>query len=522
MVPQHPAAPPPAVLWRAVQHRRRGASDRSMAVPSSMHSQPTPPKFGLAHWMRRVLRECAGADMELSPGVVHDLRVALRRCRSMARSVMEVDPSPDWRGMRKAARGLFRPLGHLRDSQVMLEWVQRLSPADDPVRQRMAEILAGRERELTACARRALAQFDRKRWKRFAALLPERVRRVPLDPLAFTHLALERYDEAHALHRRARRSRSRVAYHRLRIGLKRFRYTVENFLPELSAAWEADLKRVQDLLGDVHDLDVLRASLRTTGPVFDAAERSRWFEAIDRERQLRLEEYRRLTRGKASLWARWRAGLPDGDELGSTALAKLGAWASFRGPEVGERPPLADRALQLFDGLGAAGVPGPFTSAHARRVLNAAALLHDVGRVDGKRGHHKRSYRAIRALRPPLGWSRDDMELVALVARYHRGAPPRDDHAAFRALPQGEGDTVRHLAGVLRVALAFGRDREARVTGLEVQNSPEAIVIVADTAGAEGPLTSEVLRRKWLLEIACQRPVIVRFRGAPPPLLGGC
>jgi CHAD domain-containing protein len=464
--------------------------------------------------MRRVLAECDKAGRRMSPEVVHDLRVALRRCRSMAKSFMELDHSPAWQKARKAGRKLFGRFGELRDAQVMLEWVQKLSPADDPVRQRMVEILTGREHELKASALRALEQFDRNQWKRFAAFLPERTRRVPLDGLVFEHLALERYDEAYELHRRARRNRSRIAYHRLRIGVKRFRYTVENFLPGRHAEWGEDLKRVQDRLGDVHDLDVLWAALRKTGPVFDTAARARWREWIDRERHGRLQDYRKMTGGKNSLWSVWRASLPNGERLESAGLAKLAAWASFRDPRFDEKHHLVERALQLFDALGAARAPGSFGNAQARRIFRAAALLHDVGRADGAKGHHKTSYRMIRALPQPRGWSGDDMELVALLARYHRGAPPRGDHAAFGALPAPARETIRYLVGVLRLALAFGRDRDAPVTRLEVKNTPEAIVIEADGAREDGPLAYQVLRRKWLLELACKRPVIVRFRTA--------
>lgn len=469
---------------------------------------------GLAHWMRRVLAECDRAEREMSPDTVHDLRVALRRCRSIAKSLMEVDPHPDWPKMRKAGRRLFRRFGELRDGQVMLEWVLRLAPPDDPVRPRTIEILTGREQQLKERARAALEPFDRKQWKRFLAVLPERARHVPLDGLVFEHMALERCLEAYELHRRARRNRSRIAYHRLRIGLKRFRYTVENFLPARHAEWEHDLKGLQDRLGEVHDLDVLWASLRKTGPLFDAAEHARWGEWTGKERQSRIEDYRKLTVGKNSLWRVWRTSLPDGARLESAALAKLGVWASFRDPDFGAKQRLAERALQLFDGLAAAGIAGPFGEGRARRILHAAALLHDVGRAAGKPGHHKASCRLIRALTPPLGWSRDDMELVALVARCHRGAPPSGNSAAFGALPAAAREIILSLAGVLRVALAFNRASEAPVTRLEVKQTSEAIVIETDGAMDNEPLAHEVLRKKWLLELACRRPVIVRFTTA--------
>jgi len=42
---------------------------------------------------------------------VHDLRVALRRCRSLADGLMALDPDPDWKAMKKAGRRLFQRLG---------------------------------------------------------------------------------------------------------------------------------------------------------------------------------------------------------------------------------------------------------------------------------------------------------------------------------------------------------------------------------------------------------------------------
>ena len=58
-----------------------------------------------------------------------------------------------------------------------------------------------------------------------------RAARIRQGSALFKHLALERWTEARELHNRALRNRSQVAFHSLRIGIKRFRYIVENFLP---------------------------------------------------------------------------------------------------------------------------------------------------------------------------------------------------------------------------------------------------------------------------------------------------
>jgi CHAD domain-containing protein len=55
---------------------------------------------GLRYWMARVLEECEHVAADFSADPVHDLRVALRRCRSMADGMMAMDPDPDWKAMK--------------------------------------------------------------------------------------------------------------------------------------------------------------------------------------------------------------------------------------------------------------------------------------------------------------------------------------------------------------------------------------------------------------------------------------
>jgi CHAD domain-containing protein len=267
---------------------------------------------GLAFWMPRVLHQAARAGRDFSPEAVHRLRTALRRCRSMAAVLATADPDPAWGKMQRAGKKLFRRLGALRDTQVLRGWVERLAPAEDAVRAALLELLARQEEKGRAAAQAALGAFDARKWKKWSRRLPERARRIPPDGVLAERLALERWDEARELHRRALRDRSRAGWHRLRIGVKRFRYTVENLLPRRHAAWGADLERVQDLLGDVHDLDVLRELLPRAGAALDAEARQRWRGWMEQERQERLAEYRRKMCGRGSLWRVWRAGLGPG------------------------------------------------------------------------------------------------------------------------------------------------------------------------------------------------------------------
>lgn len=270
--------------------------------------------------MERVLLKAEEARHGWDADAVHDLRVALRRCRTMADALSEVNPGPGWRKLKKASRGLFNRLGTLRDTQVEKEWVKKLAAPDDPVRRYMLRALSAEERRQRDEAARALGKFERKEWRKSSKHLAERAHFFPLESVVFQRLALSSLNEAVELHRRARKSRSRVAWHRLRIGLKQFRYIVENFLPARYAAWGEDLSHMQDLLGDVHDLDVLRVEIRRRCAERDPAALAAWLERIERERKARLEEFRAKTNDKEFLWLAWRGGLQGGNTIQAVSL----------------------------------------------------------------------------------------------------------------------------------------------------------------------------------------------------------
>jgi len=465
-------------------------------------------KAGLAYWASRVLDEADKASQDFAPDPVHDLRVAIRRCRSMADGFLSVDPDPAWRQMKKLGKGLFASLGELRDTQVMMEWIEELSAEDDPLRQILLTTLQQKEEGLKLIAQEAVSNFDRKRWIALNAELAERATRVPLEGPVFQYLALERWHEAYELHSTALRNRSAVAYHQLRIGIKRFRYTVENFLPERHERWSRDLRDLQDALGEVHDFDVLWGLVKSH-PEAGLAERVLWQQTISAERQQRIALYRKKMLGKKSLWQKWRAELPSGEDLAEAALEKMRTWAAFLDPDDKHAQLVTALALEIYDGLVRDGVLAE--SEGSRRILEAAAVMHDVGRGKDGGGHRKRGYRMIRNLKPQVGWSEEYLQRVAIVAHYHRGGLPPSNHPIFEGLAAQRRAELMPLAGVLRLANALDELHDQRISSVELKRRNGALTIYAKGLTASvSPFGEQLAQARYLLESCIRMPIVIR------------
>src|SRR2546429_9350815 len=92
----------------------RGQESPLSASPALATVKVRARKAGLRFWMERVLEECDRVSAGFGPDPVHDLRVALRRCRSIADGFIALDPDPAWKEMKKAGRLLFSRLGELQ------------------------------------------------------------------------------------------------------------------------------------------------------------------------------------------------------------------------------------------------------------------------------------------------------------------------------------------------------------------------------------------------------------------------
>jgi len=481
-----------------------------MATVTPLPSSPHTEHRGLSFWMDRVIKELENVRSSPDTDAVHDLRVAIRRCRSVAAAMGEVDPDPAWTAMRKVARKLFRGLGALRDAQVIDQWVKKLAPETDPVRAHLQTAFESNESNLQASVLRLAGKFDQKSWRRLERTLRQRSRLVPIGSLAAECLALERFESARELHAKALRTKKPKPWHALRIGLKRFRYTVESLLPEHYAAWSDNLKRLQDMLGEIHDLDVLAEVVKKSD--FHETEDSLklWQEFIQRERNERIETYRQLTLGKTSLWNLWRSGLPTNGRVEAAALARLRATARAVDPHVRRTSQISRVAVALFDAFKRAHSAPAFADVGICRVLLAAARLHCVGDADAHKSPQKAARKFLLGLPVPPGWSNEDWELLALAVRYHRGAEPRAKDGPFSKLSAEQQSSVRALAGVLRLARALRKCGVASGAGFRAEKSADAVVLRVPGLRDDIETAARLAAGKHLLEEYLRMPLIVK------------
>ena len=117
-----------------------------------------------------------------------------------------------------------------------------------------------------------------------------------------------------------------------------------------------------------------------------------------------------------------------------------------------------------------------------REWLEFAALLHDIGTHISYERHHRHSYYLIRNgdLR---GFDPDEIEVIALVARYHRRGTPKRSHEEYARLPSQLRRTVRTLASILRVAESLDRSHTQTISGLDLRDRGGDALLQVHTSG---------------------------------------
>lgn len=147
---------------------------------------------------------------------------------------------------------------------------------------------------------------------------------------------------------------------------------------------------------------------------------------------------------------------------------------------------VANLALQIFDGTQDIHGLDPT----CRDYLEAAALLANVGLVISHSKHHLHSYYVIRNTDDLTGFTDHEIEIVALVARYHRKSEPKASHPEFGQLEPEWQRVVRVLAGILRVAIGLDRSHDQRITTVTMRRDGHRLV--ADLHAKRGTPTLDL------------------------------
>lgn len=196
------------------------------------------------------------------------------------------------------------------------------------------------------------------------------------------------------------------------------------------------------------------------------------------------------------------------EEARSEVNSVMAAW-ELEPPHVQQ---VARLALQIFDAFSFWHQLPP----EDRFLLEAAGLLHDIGHKiseNGKR-HHKESARLIRE----HDWThitRAQVEIIALLARYHRRTPPSLEHEEFVRLEDKDRGRVAILAAILRLADSLDRRHLQAVGRVSFQFSEKDVVCLIESPTHPGPEIAVAKKKGAFLETLLRRPIIYRHLQTP-------
>jgi CHAD domain-containing protein len=214
---------------------------------------------------RKRLKHC---QRHFSGDSVHDLRVEIRRLLSTLALLGAFIPGRDLEKARRTLKRHLETFGPLRDTQVQLTYVKRLT-AVFPDARAFGRWLQGREIRITRQTRKAVKHIRTKRLGRRLAAFEKEIRRqhrqtTGEQAFAIVQRAMNQAFARVAHHCRYVQGGNTKTIHRTRIAFKRFRYMVQALAPLLPALTEEHCRAMrgyQCMMGDIQDMEVLLAAL---------------------------------------------------------------------------------------------------------------------------------------------------------------------------------------------------------------------------------------------------------------------
>ena len=191
-------------------------------------------------------------------------------------------------------------------------------------------------------------------------------------------------------------------------------------------------------------------------------------------------------------------------------LVQLERFVSACGVEIEHSRQVAKLATQVYNGLCNHYELDPADS----RLLDAAARMQDVGYLINYEAHHKHSYHLI--LHSELeGFKPEELEIVANVARYHRGALPKKKHDNYSRLSSKDQQRVLTMAAVLRLAGGLDRSHNQTVDSVDVQYHGKQVELTVESEKFPEVDLWAARRRAGLFEQVFDAELSIQWAGQP-------
>jgi len=443
----------------------------------------------------------SGKDIEN----IHRMRVASRRLRAALPLFASCFPEKKYRAWLREIQKITRALGEARDLDVQIAFLEQYLKKQAKQVETDPRSVVSRELDPHAAVPSLLSRLKRRRvtlQKKVVSALNELEQSHTIDEM---QVAMREISPVNRLRRRrplmcgippvaAGRIGNRLIdlfayepwihnpdavaeHHAMRIAAKKLRYTMEVYAPLYK--WElkkpiARIKKIQSLLGDMHDCDVwidhitLALIKERTRLHSVSAKRHSGADAIiplkrllaDRERK-RAMLHRSFVRFWESLcrsqfWTALRASLLTDIKVKFSVQTVLSAadeqeavtrLATVYPEGAGHARQVSSLALQLFDQL----QPLHNLNGRDRVLLEYAGELHDIGWKYGQKRHQVQSAEMIFS-DEQLPFDLQERGIVGLVARLHKGRCQLNAWGYFPLLSPSDQHRLQALAALLRVA----------------------------------------------------------------------
>ncbi len=494
---------------------------------------------------------------------VHRMRVASRRLRAALPQFASCFPKKKYVAWMREIKNITRALGNARDMDVQIAFLKkyqksinpskkstpRINPAPQPLSpDAIGELLVRLQKRRDHLQGDVVAALDTFERRRVAAelqsslrqMLPanKRFRRRPSlsgIPLVAAERITNRIDDIFVYEPWVHNPDAIAEHHALRIAAKKLRYTMEIYAPLYRLGLQKPIrqvKRLQEILGDMHDCDVWidhltleitrqrtrrdsASGLSVSGAAAIPALKRFLFDR-EHKRHVLYRSFVRLwdslyradfaqtirqtlVHGRRVLSSPHRIGSPEAEK---TEVNRL---AGFPSGALVHRAHVANLSLQLFDALR----PIHRLSDRDRSLLQYAALIHDISGTPASHSRPRRSERIIFA-DEELPFDFIEQGIIGLVVQLHRQKPGKTEGGLLSLFPEPDRQRVRILASLLRIADGFDVLHDDTISSLKISVGSSEIVCEVIALGDVTIEKARAQAKSDLFNVVFQKPLVIR------------